>query len=158
LVGALFPRGPEGAHGVRNETERTARVLMFSTVIVPTATVYPASDKVGIWTGDPAIDVMVRGAARGRPRRRRRAFERLVEPYRRELHAHCCTWIEGEQTHVPSSLDVLSLEGEKIKEITAFVVRTADTPDGYSRWPEYAADASRVQAVFKRFGLPDRMD
>jgi RNA polymerase sigma-70 factor, ECF subfamily len=68
------------------------------------------------------------------------------------------TWIEGEQTHIPFSLDVLSLEGEKIKEITAFVVRTADTPDGYSRWPEYAADASRVQAVFKRFGLPDRMD
>lgn len=57
---ALFPRGPEGAHGIRNETERTARVLMFSTVVVPTATVYPDSDKVGIWTGDPAVDVMVR--------------------------------------------------------------------------------------------------
>jgi RNA polymerase sigma-70 factor (ECF subfamily) len=68
------------------------------------------------------------------------------------------TWVEGEQTHVPFSLDVLSLEGERIKEVTAFVVRTADTPDGYSRWPEYAADTSRVQAVFKRFGLPDQMD
>jgi uncharacterized cupin superfamily protein len=56
----LFPRGPEGAHGVRNETEETVRALMFSTVIVPTATVYPDSDKVGIWTGDPAIDVMAR--------------------------------------------------------------------------------------------------
>jgi uncharacterized cupin superfamily protein len=55
-----FPRGPEGAHGVGNETERSARVLMFSTVIVPTATVYPDSDKVGIWTGDTAVDVMVR--------------------------------------------------------------------------------------------------
>ena len=55
-----FPRGPEGAHGIGNETERNARVLMFSTVVVPTATVYPDSDKVGIWTGDPAVDVMVR--------------------------------------------------------------------------------------------------
>ncbi|HUB99360.1 MAG TPA: cupin domain-containing protein [Solirubrobacterales bacterium] len=55
-----FPRGPEGAHGIRNETEETARVLMFSTVVVPTATVYPDSDKVGIWTGDPKTDVMVR--------------------------------------------------------------------------------------------------
>lgn len=55
-----FPRGPEGAHGVRNETEETARVLMFSTVVVPTATVYPDSDKVGIWTGDPDADVIVR--------------------------------------------------------------------------------------------------
>jgi hypothetical protein len=33
---------------------------MFSTVVVPTATVYPDSDKVGIWTGDPKTDVMVR--------------------------------------------------------------------------------------------------
>jgi hypothetical protein len=33
---------------------------MFSTVVVPTATVYSDSDKVGIWTGDPASDVMVR--------------------------------------------------------------------------------------------------
>jgi uncharacterized cupin superfamily protein len=54
-----FPRGPEGAHGVRNETEETVRVLMFSTVIHPTATVYPDSDKVGIWTGNPETDVMV---------------------------------------------------------------------------------------------------
>jgi len=56
----FFPRGPEGAHGIGNETEATARVLMFSTVVVPTATVYPDSDKVGIWTGDPGADVIVR--------------------------------------------------------------------------------------------------
>jgi uncharacterized cupin superfamily protein len=55
----FFPRGPEGAHGVGNETERTIRVLMFSTVVVPTATVYPDSDKVGVWTGDPEADVIV---------------------------------------------------------------------------------------------------
>jgi uncharacterized cupin superfamily protein len=56
----FFPKGPEGAHGVRNETEETARVLMFSTVVQPTATVYPDSDKVGIWTGIPDADVIVR--------------------------------------------------------------------------------------------------
>ena len=55
-----FPRGPEGAHGVRNETAEPARVLMFSTVVIPTATVYPDSDKVGIWTGDPASDVIAK--------------------------------------------------------------------------------------------------
>jgi RNA polymerase sigma-70 factor (ECF subfamily) len=68
------------------------------------------------------------------------------------------TWIEGEQTHIPFSLDVLTLEGEKIKEITAFVVRPADTPDGYSRWPDRAADPGRVEAVFEGFGLPDHVD
>lgn len=55
-----FPRGPEGAHGIRNQTDEAARVLMFSTVVVPTATVYPDSDKVGIWTGDPKTDLLVR--------------------------------------------------------------------------------------------------
>jgi uncharacterized cupin superfamily protein len=56
----FFPRGPEGAHGIGNETDATVRVLMFSTVVVPTATVYPDSDKVGIWTGDPQADVIAR--------------------------------------------------------------------------------------------------
>jgi uncharacterized cupin superfamily protein len=56
----FFEKGPAGAHGVRNETEETVRVLMFSTVVTPSATVYPDSDKVGIWTGDPETDVMVR--------------------------------------------------------------------------------------------------
>jgi uncharacterized cupin superfamily protein len=56
----FFPRGPEGAHGVRNETDETVRVLMFSDVVTPTATVYPDSDKVGIWTGNKADDVLVR--------------------------------------------------------------------------------------------------
>jgi len=60
----FFPKGPEGAHGIGNETEKTARVLMFSTVVVPTATVYPDSDKVGIWTGDPEADVIVRRESR----------------------------------------------------------------------------------------------
>jgi uncharacterized cupin superfamily protein len=61
---ACFPRGPEGAHAVRNETAETARVLMFSTVVIPTATVYPDSDKVGIWTGDKETDVLVRRSSR----------------------------------------------------------------------------------------------
>ena len=52
-------RGPEGAHGIRNETDETARVLMFSTVVYPTATVYPDSDKVGVWVGDPEVDMIV---------------------------------------------------------------------------------------------------
>jgi uncharacterized cupin superfamily protein len=61
---ACFPRGPEGAHQIRNETEEHARVLMFSTVVVPTASVYPDSDKVGIWTGDPETDVLVRRSSK----------------------------------------------------------------------------------------------
>src|ERR1700753_1756545 len=36
---ACSPRGPEGAHGIRNDTAETLRVLMFSTVVLPSATV-----------------------------------------------------------------------------------------------------------------------
>jgi uncharacterized cupin superfamily protein len=56
----FFPKGPAGAHGIRNETDETVRVLMFSTVVIPTATVYPDSDKVGVWTGDPEADLIAR--------------------------------------------------------------------------------------------------
>jgi uncharacterized cupin superfamily protein len=55
----FFPMGPAGAHQIRNDTDEPARVLMWSTVVVPTATAYPDSDKVGVWTGDKAEDVMV---------------------------------------------------------------------------------------------------
>jgi len=58
-----FVRGPEGAHQIRNGGEGTARVLMWSTVVLPTATVYPDSDKIGIWTGHGEDDVMVRRAS-----------------------------------------------------------------------------------------------
>jgi uncharacterized cupin superfamily protein len=55
----FFPRGPSGAHQIRNETDGPVRVLMWSTVVYPTATAYPDSDKIGIWTGDRAEDAMV---------------------------------------------------------------------------------------------------
>jgi uncharacterized cupin superfamily protein len=55
----FFTMGPAGAHQIRNNTDEPARVLMWSTVVVPTATAYPDSDKVGIWTGVKEEDVMV---------------------------------------------------------------------------------------------------
>jgi uncharacterized cupin superfamily protein len=55
----FFPRGPAGAHGVRNETDSAVRVLMYSTVRYPTATVYPDSEKVAIWTGGDRSDDLI---------------------------------------------------------------------------------------------------
>ena len=60
---AFFPPGPEGAHKLTNETDQPVRVLMYSTVVVPTATVYPDSDKVGVWTGRKEDDLLVRRSA-----------------------------------------------------------------------------------------------
>lgn len=56
---AFFEKGPSGAHQIRNDTDGTVCVLMWSNVVQPTATAYPDSDKVGIYTGDEAEDVIV---------------------------------------------------------------------------------------------------
>lgn len=55
-----FPPGPEGAHAVKNETQETVRILMYSTVHHPAATVYPDSDKVAVWTGNADDNVIAR--------------------------------------------------------------------------------------------------
>lgn len=55
-----FPTGPEGAHKVTNRTEETVRVLMFSTRTETAVSVYPDSDKFGVWTGNKDDNVIVR--------------------------------------------------------------------------------------------------
>jgi uncharacterized cupin superfamily protein len=60
----FFPRGAAGAHQVRNDSAEPARVLLWSNVVLPTATVYPDSDKIGIWTGDTGEDVIAPRSAR----------------------------------------------------------------------------------------------
>jgi uncharacterized cupin superfamily protein len=60
----FFPTGPAGAHQIRNDSDARARVLMWSNVVYPTSTVYPDSDKVGVWTGDEQEDILVPRSAR----------------------------------------------------------------------------------------------
>ena len=55
----LFATGPDGAHQIRNDSDEPARVLMFSTVMHPAATVYPDSEKIAVWTGNRDDDVIV---------------------------------------------------------------------------------------------------
>ena len=57
----FFPAGPSGAHHVRNNSESTARVAMFSSMgAAAGAVVYPDSDMVWVWTADDAVDLVVR--------------------------------------------------------------------------------------------------
>lgn len=60
----FFASGPTGAHGVKNDTDETVRVLMYSSVTTPAVTVYPDSDKFGVWVGNPDDDrLLPRSAA-----------------------------------------------------------------------------------------------
>jgi uncharacterized cupin superfamily protein len=71
----FFPTGPEGGHKIWNETDSSVRVLMWSSVVFPTATAYADSDKVGLWNRDKSEDLMVRRSSG-------------VEYYDGETHPH----------------------------------------------------------------------
>jgi RNA polymerase sigma-70 factor (ECF subfamily) len=72
----------------------------------------------------------------------------------------CYTWHPEEGAHLPFALDVLTLEGTKIKEVTAFIARSAEprSTEVFARWPDEAPDAARVATIFEPFGLPGRLD
>ncbi len=57
-----FPKGPTGAHKAMNRGEAPARILMFSNTRTPAVAVYPDSDKIGVWPGNPDDEVMLRRA------------------------------------------------------------------------------------------------
>jgi uncharacterized cupin superfamily protein len=44
-----FPDGPEGAHKTTNLHPEPARIVIFSTQNEPAGSIYPDSNKVGIW-------------------------------------------------------------------------------------------------------------
>jgi RNA polymerase sigma-70 factor (ECF subfamily) len=69
------------------------------------------------------------------------------------------SWDAGERAYLPFALDVLTLEGARIKEVTAFITRAADASDReyFARWPEQPLDPAKVTAIFERFGLPPRI-
>jgi uncharacterized cupin superfamily protein len=58
-----FPPGPAGAHKLMNRSDAPARILMFSRARVPAVSVYPDSDKIGVWPGNEADEVIVERSA-----------------------------------------------------------------------------------------------
>jgi RNA polymerase sigma-70 factor (ECF subfamily) len=69
-------------------------------------------------------------------------------------------WDAVDRTHHPFSLDVLTLRGARVAEITSFITRTIELPDGltFETWPEQPADPARLALYYEAFGLPDRLD
>jgi uncharacterized cupin superfamily protein len=53
-----FPPGPAGAHQVMNRSDAPARTLLFSSARVPAVSVYPDSNKIGVWPGDEENDLV----------------------------------------------------------------------------------------------------
>jgi RNA polymerase sigma-70 factor, ECF subfamily len=86
----------------------------------------------------------------------------------RYVHAHAngqpalafYAWDDAAQSYLPFALNVLTLRGTQICDVTAFVARSIEPTErqAYARWPEQPADERRLEGVFGRFGLPDRLD
>src|SRR5437588_931009 len=70
------------------------------------------------------------------------------------------SWDEQEQAYMPFALNVLTMRGTQISDVTAFVARSIELPERevYSRWPDQPADPRRLLGTFERFGLPGRLD
>jgi uncharacterized cupin superfamily protein len=55
-----FAAGPPGAHKIMNRSDTSARTLLFSSARLPAVSVYPDSNKIGVWVGNDADDLVFR--------------------------------------------------------------------------------------------------
>ena len=70
------------------------------------------------------------------------------------------SWDADEGAYLRFALNVLTLRGDRISEVDAFLTRSTEDPDRevLARLPEQPFDPGRVWAAFERFGLPERLD
>jgi RNA polymerase sigma-70 factor, ECF subfamily len=70
------------------------------------------------------------------------------------------SWDEERGTRVPFAVNVLTFEGEKVKEVDAFILRGSQDPDPevQARTPEQPADYEKLAKTYGRFGLPATLD
>jgi RNA polymerase sigma-70 factor (ECF subfamily) len=69
-------------------------------------------------------------------------------------------WNDEQDTYVPFALNVLTLRGDRVSDVTAFIARSPEPrdPEVFERYPDEPVDAARVEDVFARFGLPTQLD
>jgi RNA polymerase sigma-70 factor, ECF subfamily len=67
------------------------------------------------------------------------------------------TWDPETETYRRFALNVLTLRGDRISEVDAFLTRSTEDPDRevLARLPEQPFDPGRLAAAFERFGLPE---
>jgi len=69
-------------------------------------------------------------------------------------------WDEEERAHLPFALNVLTLRGDRISDVVAFVARSIEPEEreAYHRWVDQPSDEARLRSAFDRFGLPARVE
>ena len=112
----------------------------------PLATWYTPRENIAIWARESALS----GAWRWRTVLTRANAQPALAFY---------SWDDAAAAYLPFALNVLSLRGDRISDVTAFIVRatSAPEPEAYLRFPEQPVDAARLAGTFQRFGLPERL-
>jgi RNA polymerase sigma-70 factor, ECF subfamily len=69
-------------------------------------------------------------------------------------------WSDEDGRYRPFALNVLTLRGEAVADVTAFIARSARPRERevFERYPNEPVDAQKVGATFERFGLPAALD
>ena len=70
------------------------------------------------------------------------------------------SWDDDEGAYIPFALNVLTLRGDKVAEVDAFITRSTEDParEVLARLPEQKFEPIRLAAAFQRFGMPERLD
>jgi RNA polymerase sigma-70 factor (ECF subfamily) len=68
-------------------------------------------------------------------------------------------WDDDQQAYIPFALNVLTLSGHEVSNVTAFIARSIESPDpqAYKHFPEQPANPRSLSSFFERFGLPERL-
>jgi RNA polymerase sigma-70 factor, ECF subfamily len=132
----------------RNDVEAFAAMLAEDATFAmpPLATWYRTREGIATWATASSMS----GAWRWRGVRTRANGQPAFGFY---------AWDEHAAAYRPFALCVLTFRGTEIADVTAFIVRSTESPDpeSYERFPDQPYDDRRLAGAFGRFGLPDRL-
>jgi RNA polymerase sigma-70 factor, ECF subfamily len=133
----------------RNDIDAFTSMLVEDATFAmpPLATWYSPREAIRTWAAGYSLN----GAWRWRGRITRANGQPALGFY---------AWDDAARAYLPFALNVLTLRGGQVSDVTAFIVRSieAPEPEAYARFPEQPMDARRLSGTFERFGLPERLD
>src|SRR3954452_7890543 len=70
------------------------------------------------------------------------------------------SWDPDEEAYMPFALNVLTIRGDKVSDVTAFIIRTPESADReiIARMPEQPTDPAQLEVAFQAFGLPEKLE
>jgi RNA polymerase sigma-70 factor (ECF subfamily) len=113
----------------------------------PLATWYAPRDTIATWAGNFAMS----GAWKWRGVLTQANAQPALAFY---------AWDDSAGTYLPFALNVLSLRGDLISDVTAFIVRSIDAsePEAYVNFPTQPMNERQLAVTFKRFGVPESLN